>query len=131
MSRRRRRHANRRALERLVRARIRILYEAALEAARRGDLDYSARLGGLIRELSTYTRVRIPRDVKKGLCKHCSAPLIPGLTARVRLVSQGGFSYKVIRCLRCGWIHRYPYKKRREPRSELGRGKEEGQAGAP
>ena len=91
--------------------RTRILYSMALEAARAGDLEYARMLTGLIRRLATRNRVRPPRSIKRGICKNCGAPLIPGVTARVRLRSQGrSFAYRVVVCLECGWIHRYPYK---------------------
>jgi len=124
---RRRRRDQKRRLRALVHERVQILYDQAVEAARRGDLEYAARLGGLIRELSLSTRVRLPRHIRRGLCKRCNTPLIPGVTSTVRLVSQGRFSYRVIRCLNCGWIHRYPYRK--GGRRGVGRGEEEGQAG--
>ncbi len=95
----------------LVRQRMTILYNLACNAARQGDLEYARRLGLLIRRLHLGTRVKPPRYIKRGLCRHCYTPLIPGLTARVRLRTQGRrFSYKVIVCKVCGWIHRYPYK---------------------
>ena len=100
-----------RLLRDLVAQRIRILYSIALEAARKGDHTQASRVGSLIRLLSMRTRVRIPRNIKRGLCKNCNMPLIPGVTSRVRLRSQGKFSYKVQTCINCGWIHRYPYKK--------------------
>ncbi len=96
---------------RLVLERIQTLYSMAVDAARRGDVEYARMLTGLIRRLSQRNRVRPPRAVKRGICKNCGAPLLPGLTARVRLRSQGrGFAYRVITCLECGWVHRYPYK---------------------
>ncbi len=97
----------------LVRQRIQILYNKAVEAAENRQFEYSSKLGKLIKELYTSTRVKPPKKIKKWLCKNCGIPLIPGLTARVRLRTQGRFSYIVIRCLYCGWIHRRPYKKER------------------
>ncbi|MCE4600802.1 MAG: ribonuclease P Rpr2/Rpp21/SNM1 subunit [Desulfurococcales archaeon] len=105
------RRRSRAVLKDLVVQRIEILYEIAVQKAKEGDWDYAARLGSLIKEMSTTTRVRPPRWIKKALCKRCNLPLIPGVTASLRLRSQGRFSYIVIRCARCGWIHRRPYKK--------------------
>lgn len=110
MRRRQPRRQSRRILADLVVQRILILYNMALERARSGDYEQASRLGLLIKELSMRTRIRIPRSVKRGLCKNCSLPLIPGVTSRVRLRSQGRFSYRVVTCSRCGWMHRYPYK---------------------
>ncbi|MEB3779081.1 MAG: ribonuclease P Rpr2/Rpp21/SNM1 subunit [Desulfurococcales archaeon] len=102
----------RRLLVDLVRQRIERIYLLAVEAAKRGEWDYSSRLGSYIKELSRATRVRMDRRIKRGLCKKCSIPLIPGVTATVRTRSQGCFAYIVIRCRTCGWIHRYPYRTR-------------------
>ncbi len=88
-----------------------ILYNLAVDAVKKGDIDYARRLGNLIKELHKGTRVKIPLHIKRQLCKNCNVPLIPGVTASVRLRSQGKFSYLVVKCLVCGWIHRYPYKK--------------------
>ncbi len=102
----------RRRLVDLVRQRIDIAYRIAVDAARKGEWEYSSRLGSYIKRMSMATRVRMNRRVKRGLCKRCSIALIPGVTATVRTRSQGCFSYIIIRCRACGWIHRYPYKTR-------------------
>lgn len=111
MRKRRHKKRSRRILSDLVLQRMSILYDMALERARSGDYEQASRLGSLIKELSLRTRVRMPKRLKRGLCKNCNLPLIPGITSRVRLRSQGGFSYRVLTCLRCGWMHRYPYKR--------------------
>ncbi|WP_460124540.1 ribonuclease P protein component 4 [Stetteria hydrogenophila] len=106
-----------------------ILYRLAVDAVRAGEVGYARMLTSLIRRIAERSRVRPPRWVKRGICKNCGAPLIPGVTARVRLRSQGGMSYRVVVCSLCGWIHRYPYKIRgRAPRS---RGGHEGERGEP
>jgi len=107
---RRRVGRSRRLFKDLVRQRMGILYRLAVDNVHRGNLDQATRLGEALWRLHVETRVRMPRWMKRGLCKRCHIPLVPGLTARIRLRSQGRFSYKVIRCNRCGWIHRYPYR---------------------
>jgi len=97
----------------LVLQRIKILYKIAVEEARKGNIEYSRMLTGLINRLSTRNRVKLPRNVKRGICRNCGAPLIPGVTSRVRLERDGRTSRLVVRCLICGWIHRYPYKPQR------------------
>jgi ribonuclease P protein subunit RPR2 len=87
------------------------LYNLAHKEARAGNIEYAAQIGKYLKELAKKAGVRLPRRIKRSLCKNCGLPLIPGVTARVRIRSQGCFSYKVVTCKRCGWIHRYPYKK--------------------
>lgn len=108
---RRRKRRLHRLFRDIVRQRMEILFDLSVNAARRGDLAYSRMLGEAIRKLHTGTRVPIPAGIKRSICKNCSAPLIPGLTATIRLRSQGKFSYLVVKCAICGWIHRYPYKR--------------------
>ena len=97
--------------ERIVRERYKIIYGMAVEAARRGDYDRARELGSYLWTLYLEARVPMPRRIKRGICRKCKAPLIPGVTARVRIRSQGCLSYRVITCGVCGWIHRYPYRR--------------------
>jgi ribonuclease P protein subunit RPR2 len=66
----------------------------------------SERYVQLIRNISMRNRMRIPREIKHRICKHCYAFLVPGINAHHRL--KGG--YLVISCERCGKEMRYPYK---------------------
>ncbi|XP_076172390.1 ribonuclease P protein subunit Rpp21 isoform X2 [Ptiloglossa arizonensis] len=54
--------------------------------------------------------LRIESDIKKTICKCCQCPLIPGETAKVRLVSK---PIKAIKwtCLTCLSIKKYPTNK--------------------
>ena len=87
------------------------LYEIASFMVRRGMIKEAAMICSLIEEIARTAQVRPPRSVRRGICRRCKTPLIPGLTSRVRLRSQGGLSYIIVRCLVCGWMHRYPYKR--------------------
>ncbi|BAN90176.1 ribonuclease P protein component 4 [Aeropyrum camini] len=108
---RRRRRRCRDSYARLVRGEEERLARWALELARRGLAEEARRVASQLFQLAASTRVRPPRTVKRMFCKSCRTPLVPGLTARVRLRSEGGLSYTVVTCLHCGWIHRYPYRK--------------------
>jgi ribonuclease P protein subunit RPR2 len=95
----------------LVRQRYEIVFKLAVESLRRGDKEYARKLCAYIKEMAERTRVRIPRTIKRSICENCHTPLIPGLTSTVRLRSQSRrFAYRVVRCMECGYIHRYPYK---------------------
>ncbi|XP_046739555.1 ribonuclease P protein subunit p21 isoform X2 [Diprion similis] len=54
--------------------------------------------------------LRMSPDVKRTICKRCQLPLIPGDTARVRLVSK---PMKLVKwtCLTCGATRKFPTKK--------------------
>ncbi|CAL7935861.1 unnamed protein product [Xylocopa violacea] len=54
--------------------------------------------------------LRIESDIKRTICKCCQSPLIPGETARVRLVSKPVKAVKWT-CLTCLSVKRYPTRK--------------------
>ncbi|MEM1873448.1 MAG: ribonuclease P Rpr2/Rpp21/SNM1 subunit [Acidilobaceae archaeon] len=102
----------RRLLRDLVCQRAKIILSQAVEAARRGDYARARELGVYAVTLAMRAGVRLPRGLKRAICKNCRAPLIPGLTCTVRARSQSRrFSYLVVRCKLCGYIHRRPYKR--------------------
>ena len=93
--------------------RMRILFALGIEAARRGEYELCRRYGELIKRIAMKVRVRIPRKIKRWICKRCNAIMIPGITARVRVRNEGKTLRIVTRCLVCGWIHRYEFIKRK------------------
>ncbi|XP_076290456.1 ribonuclease P protein subunit Rpp21 [Lasioglossum baleicum] len=54
--------------------------------------------------------LRIESDIKKTICKCCQSPLIPGETAKVRLISKPVKGVKWT-CLVCLSVKKYPTKK--------------------
>ncbi len=92
----------------VARERVDLLLRQAREILPR-DVELSKRYVGLAQKISKRTKVRIPREKKHYLCKHCGQPLIPGRNARVRLRPTN--SRIIISCLACGAIRRYPYRK--------------------
>ena len=91
-----------------ARDRIITLYGLAVDRAREGDTVLARRYTALARKVGMRYTVRIPRRLKRFTCKRCMSPLIPGLTARIRL--RGGV--EIITCLECGKMKRYPYYKK-------------------
>ena len=93
----------------IARERIEILVKQAREMALR-DEDLSRRYVDLARRISTRTKVRIPGELKRYLCKGCGIALVAGHNAKIRLhVRNSGV---VITCLRCGFVKRYPVSRR-------------------
>ena len=90
--------------------RIKILYRLALDRARSGDLDLSRRYIELIIRISHKARTKPPIYIRRGYCRKCKVALIPGVTARVRIQSEGKGSHVVVTCLLCGWKRRYMIK---------------------
>ncbi len=87
--------------------RIQILFNLAMEEGRKGNLSRASRYVEHILNLSRKYNVRLPREMKRYICKNCRAVLIPGKTAQVRLKKKK----VVIKCLNCGAYKRYVYKK--------------------
>ncbi len=93
-------------MRRIARERIEILYDLALREARGGDEELSRRYVEHILNLSRKYNVRLPREMKRSICKECHTILIPGRTAQVRLKK----GKVVVKCLRCGNYKRYRYR---------------------
>ena len=89
----------------VARERIEILIENARRKVEDNE-SLSRRYVDLARRISERTKVRIPRESKKYLCKICGIALVPGVNARVRLHARN--SGLVITCLSCGTVKRYP-----------------------
>jgi RNase P subunit RPR2 len=66
----------------------------------------SRRYVELAQKISERTKVRLPTEMKRYLCKRCGIALVPGTNARVRLHARN--SGLVITCLSCGAVKRYP-----------------------
>jgi ribonuclease P protein subunit RPR2 len=86
---------------------MRLLFIEAVKAVREGDWERARRLVRQADEIRRVLRIRKPRFLRRAVCKNCGIPLVPGLTARYRLVSDGSTTRLVVTCLACGYIHRY------------------------
>lgn len=90
--------------------RMKYLYRLAIEETRRERYDLARRYVELIIKYGHKARVKPPRYIRRGYCRKCKIPLIPGLTSRVRIQSEGRGSRVVVTCLLCGWKRRYMIK---------------------
>jgi ribonuclease P protein subunit RPR2 len=89
------------------------LYRAAVEALREGDVELARRLTREAEEVRRATRLRKPRFLRFGVCRNCGAPLVPGLSARVRLHPEGKITRVSVTCLVCGYVFRMHVRRRR------------------
>ena len=92
---------------------VRRLYREAVEAARRGELGLARELVARAEELRRTLRLRKPRFLRRGVCRNCGVPLVPGVTASYRLRRDGRVTRLVVTCLVCGYKHRYVLRVRR------------------
>ena len=94
----------------VARERIEILIQQALETVENNEL-LSRRYVSLVRRISERTKVRVPREAKRYLCKNCGIIMVPGRNARVRLYARTRGI--VITCISCGTFRRYPVSRRK------------------
>ncbi|MDK6028519.1 ribonuclease P protein component 4 [Ignisphaera sp. 4213-co] len=92
--------------------RMDILFRLGVEAVKNGYIDLAKRYGELIRRISMRNRIKIPREMRRWICKNCYTIMVPGFNARVRTRRDGKVLRVVTRCLYCGWIHRYQFVRR-------------------
>ncbi|MEM2320934.1 MAG: ribonuclease P [Candidatus Bathyarchaeia archaeon] len=91
-------------------SRIERLFELAIKMLdNRPDL--SQRYVEIARRISMRARVRIPREKRLLICRHCKRFIFPGVSARVRLQPRRE-AHIVITCLYCGKRMRRPLRRR-------------------
>ncbi len=64
----------------------------------------------LAMKIAKKARIHYPPRLKARACRRCGAYLAPGITAQVRITSDGGTKYIVVKCLKCGYERRYPLR---------------------
>ncbi|MHC1594442.1 MAG: ribonuclease P protein component 4 [Methanotrichaceae archaeon] len=93
----------------IARQRIERLFEMA-EEEHKYHPERSDRYVYLARRIGMRLRVRIPRRLKRKMCKHCHCYISPD-RSRVRLRD----GVLTVTCLRCDGLMRYPYRNSRLP----------------
>lgn len=107
MSGNRRRQKNKDSSKKIAEERILLLFEMA-EQNFKEHPDRTHRYVTLARLIGMHYRVRLTREQKRRICKHCYHYLVPGNNCRVRL--KGGMALTT--CFVCGKMSRYPYYER-------------------
>ncbi len=94
--------------ERIARERIRNLLKQA-KAVFKESPELAHRYAGLARRISLRYNIRLPRELKRQICKKCHKYLFPGSNSQVRTRKEK--QAVIIKCLECGHIMRFPYRK--------------------
>jgi len=92
----------------IAKERIEKLLKLAEEQAKHPER--SKRQIELARKIGLRYNIRFTKGQKQRFCKKCNQILIPGRTCSVRLDSEK--KLLTIKCLDCGNIYKYPYKKK-------------------
>lgn len=90
----------------LAEERIARLVALAESAGRAGRWDFAHRYARIAQLLNLKHELGTPAVLRDRVCRACSAFLVPGATARVRLRS----GKRVVTCLACGAARRRPYR---------------------
>lgn len=80
--------------------RIHTLFELAKSNIRK-EPALAQRYAQIARRIAMKTRVRLPREYRRLICKHCKSFIYPNVNCRVR-VQQRREPHTVITCLECG-----------------------------
>ena len=94
--------------KKIARERIKILFSLALEEVKKKNYKRARRYVELLRKIGKRYNVRLPKKIKRQICKNCNIPLVPGLTARVRIDSKR--KLLLIKCEECKKVYRRRYK---------------------
>jgi len=93
--------------------RIKLLWRMSIDMVREGKLDLAREYIDEALKLVKRFRLEKPLYLRRWVCSNCLLPLVPGLTARVRLEPHGKDTRVVITCLICGYIHRLQVRRGR------------------
>mgnify|MGYP002154936740 CR=1 FL=1 len=91
--------------------RIQTLFHLAREKIRE-EPELAQRYVAIARRIAMRTKLRLPTEYRRMVCRHCKSFIYPGVNCRVR-VQQRREPHMVITCQVCGKITRIPLKSRK------------------
>ena len=100
---------------RIALERIHKLFKLARETIHK-DKALAQRYVNIARRLAMAAKVRLPREYRRQVCRHCKSFILPGVNCRVR-IQQRREPHIVITCLECGKHMRIPLRKRKVEQS--------------
>ncbi|NHI83438.1 MAG: ribonuclease P [Candidatus Thorarchaeota archaeon] len=103
-----RRRSPRTQVRNLAKARISLLWKQASGDARTSP-ELARRQMEIASKVAQKARIKIPRHIKRQLCKRCGRVLIPGRNCRVRVRNKRE-RHVVVTCLDCGAVRRFPVR---------------------
>ena len=98
------------ATKRIALQRVHSLFSLAKEVIRE-DPELAQRYVKIARKIAMGTKLRLPREYRRLVCRHCKSFILPGVNCRVRIQSRRE-PHVVITCLNCGKHSRMPLKDR-------------------
>ena len=99
------------ATRRMAIQRIHRLFRLAREIIHE-DSALAQRYVNMARKVAMTARVRLPKEYRHQVCRHCKSFILPGVNCRVR-IKQRREPHLVITCLNCGEQMRMRLRKRK------------------
>jgi len=96
---------------RIAMQRIQTLFRLANETFNENPA-LAQRYVDIARKIAMATRMRLPKEYRRQVCRHCKSFILPGVNCRVR-IQQRREPHVVITCQNCGKTMRLPLRKRR------------------
>jgi len=98
------------ATKQIALQRVHMLFRLAREVIRE-DPELAQRYVKIARKIAMGTKLRLPREYRRLVCRHCKSFILPGINCRVRIQSRRE-PHVVITCSNCGKHSRMPLKGR-------------------
>ena len=98
-------------IKRVALRRVQTLFRLAREIAHE-DFSLAQRYVDIARRIAMAAQVRLPKELRRQVCRHCKRFILPGVNCRVR-IRQRREPHVVITCLNCGGKMRIPLRKKR------------------
>ncbi|MEM3735342.1 MAG: ribonuclease P [Candidatus Bathyarchaeia archaeon] len=98
------------ATKRIAQQRIQTLFRLARETYRDDPL-LAQRYVDIARRVAMAAKIRLPKEYRRMVCRHCKGFILPGVSCRVR-IKQRREPHVVITCLKCGKHMRIPLKRK-------------------
>ncbi|MCL5433432.1 MAG: ribonuclease P [Candidatus Marsarchaeota archaeon] len=90
---------NKNIIKQIAAERIEILFNEAQKMHYKNS-ELSKKYIKNMKMISSHYKVKIPKDIKKNICRKCNNILIPGYNSSIRIASSKGYIIK--KCLSCG-----------------------------
>ena len=97
---------------RIALQRIHILFRLAKKTIHE-DPQLAQRYVKVARKIAMATKLRLPREYRQLVCRHCKSFILPGVNSRVR-IQQRREPHMVVTCFNCGKHSRIPLRSRKE-----------------
>ena len=98
------------ATKQIALQRIHTLFRLAKEVIHE-DPELAQRYVKIARKIAMGTKLRLPKEYRRLVCRHCKSFILPGVNCRIRIQSRRE-PHVVVTCLNCGKQSRMPLKDR-------------------